>query len=70
MKPTIYATAPSPEGIRKCISEFYGGATISLVPTNTERTWAISNLNGHIPGMEVVVSKGRYIFRACVEVVG
>lgn len=70
MKPTIYATAPDIASIRKLISQFYGGAMITLEPTNTERTWAISNLNGHIPGMEVVVSKGRYIFRACVEVVG
>lgn len=71
MKPTIYATAPSPEGIRKCISGFYGGAAITLVPTNTEHVWSVvRNLNGHIPGVEVVMSKGRYIFRACVEVLG
>lgn len=70
MKPTIYATAPDIASIRKLISQFYGGATITLEPTNTTGTWAISNLNGHIPGMEVVVSKGRYVFRACVEVLG
>lgn len=68
MKPKIYATSPRPDGIRKLISEFYGGATITLEPTSTPRTWAIHNPKGHIPGMEVVSENHRYVFRACVDI--
>ena len=70
MKPTIYATAPKPRRNPETDFPVLRGATITLERTNTPSTCAISNLNGHIPGMEVVASKGRYIFRACVEVVG
>lgn len=61
-KPTLYATAGSLDGIRKCISQFYGGATITL-EARGERHWIVKNTNGVVPGVEVVNASGRLRFQ-------
>lgn len=70
MKPKIYATAGSLEEIRKLVSRFYNGATITLDATNTPGVWSLNNTGGYVPGMEVARVDGRFLFRAVVEVLG
>lgn len=61
-KPTVYATSGSLEGIRKRISQFYGGATITLEERG-ERRWVVKNANGVVPGVEVVNANFRLKFQ-------
>jgi len=65
--PKLLATAPSPEGICKCISAFWGGATVTLVPEN--KGWAVHNANGRVSGFRVMRDSrsGRLRFEAFSE---
>ena len=58
----MYATSGSLDGIRKLISEFYGGATITLEEREPRR-WIIKNTGGVIPGVEVVNQRFRLRFK-------
>jgi hypothetical protein len=53
--PKLLATAPSLDGIRKCISAFWGGATITLEPEN--KGWCVHNVNGRVSGFRVIRDK-------------
>lgn len=66
-KPTLYATAGSLDGIRKCISQFYNGATITLDATNTPGVWSINNALGRIKAVHVRRVGFRLRFERLVE---
>ena len=68
--PKLLATAPSIPGICKCISAFWGGATVTLEPEN--KGWAVHNGNGRISGFRVMQDKrtSRFCFEAFNEDAG
>ena len=63
----LLATSGSQDGIRKVISEYYGGATITLEPTGTSGIWCVSNALGRIKAVQVRQVGFRLRFERLVE---
>lgn len=63
----LLGTAGSQDGIRKVISEYYGGATITLEPTGTSGIWYVSNALGRIKAVHVRRVGFRLRFERLVE---
>ena len=69
MSTKLLASSGSFEGIKKLISEYYFGSTITLKPVN-KNLWEISTGKGLCKGFYVVNKKGRYRFEAKIEPLG
>lgn len=54
---TLFATAPSLAAIKKSISQFYAGATVTLEPIS-DKEWSVSTGRG-IQSKVHVVKKGK-----------
>ena len=63
----LLGTAGSHSGIRKVISEYYGGATIILGLTGTSGIWHVSNALGRIKAVQVRQVGFRLRFERLVE---
>ena len=63
----LLATSGSQDGIRKVISEYYGGATIILEPAGTSGIWYVSNALGRIKAVHVRRVGFRLRFERLVE---
>jgi hypothetical protein len=62
MKTTLLGSSPTLEGITKVITAFYMGSTIELV--DDLGCWQVVNKRGVIPGVRVVIKRGRYRFES------
>lgn len=62
---TLYASAPSLDGIRECITRFYCGESKTLVPTGDDSWKLVSTHTGKdLDGMRVIRRRGRFRFEA------
>jgi hypothetical protein len=59
----LLGTSPNLQSAVKLISEFFGGATITLTEVEPG-TWSVSNSQGPLPRFQVTLAKGRYRFEA------
>lgn len=51
--PQLLASSGSIDGIRKLISQYYWGATITLEPSGTSGIWCVHNAIGCIRSVQV-----------------
>ncbi len=58
----LLGSAPSLDSVKKLISQFYMGSTISLHQIGDSDEYEVHNLKGKINGVKVVKNKGRYRF--------
>lgn len=63
----LLASSGSLDGIRKLISEYYGGATITLEPTGTSGIWDVHNALGCIRSVQVRKAGFRLRFERVYE---
>ena len=57
----LLASAPDLDSIKKSISEYFGGSTITLTPTS-EGKWDVATGKGPVAWAKVVIKGGRYRF--------
>ena len=63
----LLGTSGCHSGIRKVISEYYNGATITLDATGTPGVWSINNALGRIKAVQVRQVGFRLRFERLVE---
>ena len=63
-KPQLLASAGTLDQIGQCIANFYGGEHKELFARAGGESWSVLGRNGAIPGVRVVLLRGRYRFEA------
>lgn len=64
VKPRLYASSGSLEGITALVRRFYGDSPTVKLVAESDELWQVHNAYGRIDGMRVILKKRRYRFES------